>query len=344
MKRSLPVFLILIGTVLCLSALAFAENDPDRGRLPDGRAFRKDDQGNQLVDYIAELEVNIEQLERQVQALEDDLKDKQTTIEKLQLGQSTATKVSEKTIIEPEKAARTAPCPPATECQPLLSQTASDLESARADLDIERKVSSQKIEGLTAELASLRSTLESQTSELDRLKLELTNAKSEGDALRSASDVLKEELVRIKAEQTEAAKPLEAPQPVVAARIEPEVAPLPLLEARASLDLGRTSLSAARARAVESLRGKMLTDINKIKGLIGQRDELYSRYASKRRTVAFKPSTPVSSKNRNLEEIIRAIKAASSVYELSGLSREIGEIQAKLQDDINLMNRMRKVG
>jgi len=43
---------------------------PLRGRLPDGRAFRTDAQGVQLTDYIAELELSVEALNKKILELE----------------------------------------------------------------------------------------------------------------------------------------------------------------------------------------------------------------------------------------------------------------------------------
>jgi hypothetical protein len=63
-----------------LAAVPALADDQSRGRLPDGRAFRTDDQGNQLVDYIAELEMNIETLNRQVHSLEGELDQKEAQL------------------------------------------------------------------------------------------------------------------------------------------------------------------------------------------------------------------------------------------------------------------------
>lgn len=50
-----------------------AEDEPLRGRLPDGRAYRTDAQGVRIIDYIAELELSVEDLSRQIQDLESEL-------------------------------------------------------------------------------------------------------------------------------------------------------------------------------------------------------------------------------------------------------------------------------
>jgi len=80
--RSLCVTLLFVASVPCVAGA-----EDSRGRLPDGRAFRTDEQGNQLVDYIAELEVNAEALQRRVHGLEDELSEKQRIIERLGRGE-----------------------------------------------------------------------------------------------------------------------------------------------------------------------------------------------------------------------------------------------------------------
>ena len=88
-------------TILLSSALsahsAFCE-DPARGRLPDGRAYRTDQSGTQLVDYIAELEVNLDTLNRKVRGLEDELKEKQRALEQAGVKDASGGKIVEKSL------------------------------------------------------------------------------------------------------------------------------------------------------------------------------------------------------------------------------------------------------
>ena len=64
---------IIVGAVgLSVSIPSESLADDARGRLPDGRAFRKDVGGNTMVDHIAELEVDNDSLRRQLQSLEEE--------------------------------------------------------------------------------------------------------------------------------------------------------------------------------------------------------------------------------------------------------------------------------
>ena len=49
--------------------------EPKTGRLPSGQAYRTDAAGNQIVDYIAELEVKNEALERRIRGLVNEVED-----------------------------------------------------------------------------------------------------------------------------------------------------------------------------------------------------------------------------------------------------------------------------
>lgn len=89
--------LIVLASVLtAFSSTALAE---ERGRLPDGRAYRVDDQGNEIVDYIAELEMEMEGLRRRVHGLEDELQEKQRRLD--QGGARQGPPVSERTLVAP---------------------------------------------------------------------------------------------------------------------------------------------------------------------------------------------------------------------------------------------------
>jgi uncharacterized coiled-coil DUF342 family protein len=77
---------VTIAAVLLSINIVCADDEAKRGRLEDGRAFRTDHDGTQLVDYIAELEVTNEALNRRVYGLEDEVSAKNRELEKLRAG------------------------------------------------------------------------------------------------------------------------------------------------------------------------------------------------------------------------------------------------------------------
>jgi len=120
---------------LCLlSALNLrAEDEPLRGRLPDGRAFRTDAQGVQIVDYIAELELSIDALNRRVKGLESELEENREAL--ADRGGAPKPKLVERDLIDARR-----DCPP---CEPqgvnsALADAEREIEMLRADLKAER--------------------------------------------------------------------------------------------------------------------------------------------------------------------------------------------------------------
>lgn len=89
----MPIRILSFFFCLALTPLnAFCEN----GRLPDGRAFRVDSEGNEIVDYIAELEVSIDTLNRQIDTLRGELEQKTVALSNCRTGVSEG--LTEKTI------------------------------------------------------------------------------------------------------------------------------------------------------------------------------------------------------------------------------------------------------
>lgn len=77
--------LSFVAQVLLITCLVVAEDDgAKRGVLADGTPFRTDAEGNQIIDYIAELEHSVDSLNRRVHGLEVEVEAKQGVIERLQ--------------------------------------------------------------------------------------------------------------------------------------------------------------------------------------------------------------------------------------------------------------------
>ncbi|MBL7663104.1 hypothetical protein JNK13_10180 [bacterium] len=87
MRQKLVVFLCS----LILVSLAYADTKPTRGRYPDGKAYRTDTAGYQLTDHIAELEVTIDDLNKQLNELEDTVSAKDRELNQYKLGKAKAT-------------------------------------------------------------------------------------------------------------------------------------------------------------------------------------------------------------------------------------------------------------
>lgn len=160
----------MIKYILCLAILtatAFAE-DPARGRLPDGRAFRTDTAGNQLVDYIAELEVEVESLKRQVVGLEDENTGKQATIERLQSGREVNPQVTERDLTKGASGTQ-----PTGKCEPKVIEKIVE--------KVVEKPSACLPSGSTAELTEVKQqlALAKQDLEQKQIDIDILNSKLE---------------------------------------------------------------------------------------------------------------------------------------------------------------------
>ena len=83
----------LLSLAICIVSIDSSqsiaqETQAERGRLPDGRAFRTDSDGAQLIDYIAELEQNIAEQNRKIISLEDENSNIKSDLTRIKAGRS----------------------------------------------------------------------------------------------------------------------------------------------------------------------------------------------------------------------------------------------------------------
>ena len=169
------------GALLLLTALmawstvcpAQVRAEPDRGRLPDGRAFRTDAEGNQLVDYIAELELSIETLNRRVAGLEDLLQEKESQLSRLERGQTASAELRERDLVAAASAQPVTVFPPVRECPKVECPdcAASSLKSSpgldcTADLQSQRAVLDSRVTALESQLSQERQQNGARSAEL----------------------------------------------------------------------------------------------------------------------------------------------------------------------------------
>jgi hypothetical protein len=475
-----PRLRLLVLSLLCFSSIGLAEDlveEPARGRLADGRAFRTDAEGNQLVDYIAELELSVEQLNRKVYGLEFELGEKQAQVERLTAAGARAQPLAERDLLKgnelrPAKVVSgasgfTSPAPteraelvvataqePDRDCAPEVAAMQQQLEKVRFDLDVAQRVgaknkeevlvlnrqiderqrgfeatvlkvkqeSRQSCPDFSADVRRLSDELrKAQTAQQDQQKLLFSAQANEAAQLKLVSElrsklVESEQRVQMNArlvtdlqdrvreresamlartaEVSERSKEIEAlRQDLLASKLEktkivtvgsttaassvalPVQPKIPAIEvAAAALDKveqtanpvvpaantpsaqpkpkfvaaplqqapERASFSAAKMRAVESLRGSMNSEMLRLRDMVGQRDALFQNYNKTGQRVTFKPSALVSSRNYSMAWISDRIKASATVHELSSLSKDIREIRARVQSDIELIKRMQR--
>jgi hypothetical protein len=351
------------------------------GRLSDGRAFRTDAEGNQLVDYIAELEVSVEAFRTQVRGLEEELQEKQASIDRLKQGASVEATIAERDLVAatPEKAADApgvativAASDSCASSEEQVAQLQLAMGEVRADLELERALASKKTEeaertrkDLETKLIARDETLESlrtdyQTAEVkiaslneelagvrSQLLLATENATRERQGapvqMASAERILRPKVLPLLSEEeTEARPTMQERSPRAGISVAGvggnEVARL--LQPSESDGSETSSLSTARARAVEVVRGKVRLELSQLKGLIAGRDQAVQRYRSKPQVVSFKPQPAVSAEGSSVAQLEERLEAVVSVSDAAKIGREASQIRAKMNEDIALIKRM----
>ena len=324
MKKVTIVSVLFLISLLFNTALA---EDEVRGRLPDGRAFRTDLEGNQLVDYIAELEVSIEGLNRRVHGLEDELTDKNNVIAKLGGAEAVSklTAVSERDIgpgkVDSEWTESTQP---KLECPKVDCPSAQDPTQLIQTIEQLKQTHARAIENYQTQLMQLQSELDS-TRRLKEVELSKLRNELEGKV---------SEVGTVRARFNQAAEATYVKEDGIAESVGHA------LESESRAD--QSGLSDARDRAVESVRSGVLTELNSLKGVIATRDSLFREYRGK--SVKLSPSPARSSRDESIDDLTRKIKSARSIYELSVTKRELSRIRVRMDDDIALVKRMSRLG
>lgn len=374
--------------------------EDDKGRLPDGRAFRTDSQGNQLVDYIAELELSVDALRRQVSGLEGEVEQKQALIDKIGNRGYDAPIVERNLVGAPKPAAcKEMPCDCTAKIQDkvrelqslseenekeflqrinsLQGERTQELAQAQRTIDRMRNEAAQKdvllksyetgvqnvsnekdrvqavLHSKTKEVAELR-TQESELQEtVDTLEARVASLQSHRESLSSQEAALLKVIDEKKRKAAESkaeadAIIVEQPRPaqVQEVRMQPlqeEAAPSVASNSVGRQADTRASFSIARESAFDSLRGRLTTTMNQIQGLITSRDRMYNEYIRGPQVVAFKPAEARSTRGQGLPELRVSVQEAQSARELSLLTRDINEIRSKIEFDIGMMERVKRL-
>lgn len=357
----------LLGTACCTLLLAFAPDsyaDDERGRLADGRAYRTDNEGNQLVDYIAELELNIDTLTNQVKALEGDIEAKASLIERLQRKEPPRA-LEEKSLVKTSDEVQ--------ECRSEIKRL-RDEQGSHQDRRVE---CDERIKEMKLSLAKLNQELEGREKKISLLETSFDGNKREKEHALTQCRREKEEVSRVLAEKDRrieslqgklisldlemqsTSKEKERLLTVVereSKRHEAETRRLTTELKRAREEAGRkesvvqASLRPdfarpqfdTRARAIDLIKGKTSNDLTSLRDMIKKRDELFTKVNSSNRAVKFTPTKAVTEDNQGLSTIEQRVAQARTVRELSLAMKDIETIRHKIADDLGVISRFNR--
>ena len=177
MKRQI-ILLCSLCLVLPLAS-ARAEEDPARGRRPDGRAYRTDADGIQIVDYIAELELSVEALNRRIKGLESELEEKQQELDRSGRGTAAKPKLVERNLIAAAPAApqKCAPCVDQSgPLQTRLNEANTRIETLTADLRAAEHAANTRCDPCVDPSGPVRTRLDDANRQIETLKADLRAA------------------------------------------------------------------------------------------------------------------------------------------------------------------------
>lgn len=308
----------IYSIILLFASLALADpQQPERGRLPDGRAYRLNDDGHQVVDYIAELETTVDALTQQVIALEDQLK----------AGGAIPAEASAPS------------CPPQVSCPAPVScnnEIESAVKAAKINFQAMCDTRVQAIEaGYTQEIQTKEESIDSvRASVSEQAMMKQNNLEQQVNLLQIALNQEREKSALMQKEITETKEKLIQQQenPIVAsipqAAIEPQLAPV---------HEQRTN------SALLSLRSAVVADAKRVQEITTQRDTLYRTDKISANGLSLKPQPAVSRNGNSIKDLRSKAESAISFRQLADIRTELSQIRARVQSDIDAVKRVQRL-
>ena len=321
--KTTAFLLFLLFAVVC-----HAENG-QLGRTADGRAYRIDSEGNRVIDYIADLEMNVDSLNRQVQGLESELQEKIQIIERMRDGQICESGIQERDLQENntsyadtnyvwngspancDEEIKTAQAQLKAQCERSDTLRRNEITALQAKLAAQQGESSM----LQAQIQSSRQQLSA--AEEDKLRKELVSTNTEAERLsreiQAASDRVAQMQDELSSRNSEygllQAQLASAEKRTAALRREMDAGSKSPSVERASLSPAAVmknqnaprEMKQDRQYAMDSLRGSVSNKLNHVQGLVSARDKVYRESQGKGSgAVAFRPSAARTADGRDL--------------------------------------------
>lgn len=340
----------LLSVLLC-SVNLFAVDPPQRGILVDGTPFRTDSEGNQIIDYVAQLEHSVDHLKQKVYSFELEVENDKLLIERLRAdGPDCKKTYAGKPTLEEKNL-----LPQKTALSPDLKDLGLYKDLQNEVLSLEQKVLKRnfRIKKLEAQLLALSVATKTGITLLPhpakismpipknarQKKVENLDLLVKKEALRKKADLLARKKQReMREKQTLLANKLneEKIQKMRIRRIADEKN-----TQRKRDEERRARFALKKQEAFQSTKNLLNREIKKIATLLKKRTVSLKKYKnSSSGKVTFQLSKPVSSKGNNGIFLATKVKKAKQMNSLSLVKKEILEIQEKIKSDLTLIDRM----
>lgn len=330
-----PLFIFFVLFLFC--PLAYGQ---DKGRLADGRAYRIDEQGYRLIDQLAEYEVKVEELRRQVITLEDELieKNKQIVGFRNRAGSASQLAFKEKDLLkgEPQK-----PLPPKV----IIKERIIEKECAVQTCEVTKcevpkceiakpeiaKPEVAKCEVPKCEIPKLACPAPAcSEAELLALKTELDQARQKNTELDRESLASKEILAKLKSEKEQQKQQFEQSASAAKKSQEEQLSALNLLleQKKVGLTEGERELANLKEELLKE-KTKLSEANNLYQGALLKQQEQVAKLTSLDQELV---SSNEKLKNKNLEVKEISSKLNAKNEQLALLDQELSREKAKSQE------------
>jgi len=315
---------LMLGLTLISSVAVFAEStEADRGRLPDGRAFRTDQEGNQLVDYIAELELAKEGLEGRVFRLQDQVRERDSQLGKVQ--------VKSEPVMCPRLECPVTSCPPVF-C-PRVEQAVLNCPTCETEQQ-EVLALNKKITRIMTENSEIETEKSSVVEELGTCQAQSSQFESTSVSLKDSLDDLRKALAdrdgSLQVARAQVSQLRQEQQRFVALRAEGNS------DSRASLSSATATSSTLSNSALAAAKAQLVARLSEIKSQARARDEQFLRIDQRGKSLQVRPAALKTRSGFELKVADDAIKNAVGFRSLSDVSRELDTLSRIVSDDIRL--------
>lgn len=334
---------LIIAVILLIATRSIVLAESRLGRLPDGRAYRVADDGVEMVDHLAELELTVEELKTRMHGLEYELEEKTNIISALKNSGAKEPEFKETDLLagQPQisEAATSAITKSNASQDALLHSQLTDLQSAflaeqqkneqlmlalqkaRRDADLIQAQRDQLANDLQrASTVEITAADDQEQAELTKLKISYEKLEQQYDqALREMNELQNQ--YKYKERELEEYKAI--------------------AESRQSTD-GRASLRPEAPVRAGDLKTDLKTQLNRIKGMINERDRRYRLYKlsteNSKRTVRM--SAVRTSNGLTLTDVSNQIDLVTSQSDMNKVRSYLDELRALVERDISMLGRL----
>jgi hypothetical protein len=344
-----------------------AETEPKLGRLPDGRAYRVDSQGLELVDHVAELELTIEEQNKRLNRLEFELEEKNKLISALKQSSNKDINVIESGIIVKEISADDSFAISNKPVNPTLKDTTSSsrisfLEEENRNLKNELIAEKGKLAALNNQLSRItlkNTTLNNKSTEANLYQAQIDSLKTKENEYVSRLDLFKKHNEQLRIEKSELQEKIdslanntESSQNLIIVKnledknleLENENADLrekidQLISEKQS---ERASISMNNFVQLTSQKSDLKTYFSRVRGMLAERDKRYMLYKQAEGPAGLKVklNNLRSKRGLTLSQIAGQIDKINSEIEYQNTQHDLEYIAKLIKEDLALLERL----